>query len=87
MSNDIDLPPLYDPLTKKNPDKMSDIWVDWFGTFYQTLISYLSQNGIFLPQLTSIQRDALQSPQNGQMIYNTTIGSAQYFKAGAWTSF
>lgn len=87
MANDIDQPPLYDPLTKLRPDKMSDIWVDWFATFYQTLISYLTQGGLFLPQLTTAQRDALQSPINGQMIYNTTVGSAQYFKAGTWTSF
>jgi len=51
------------------------------------LISYLTQGGILLPQLTTAQRDALLNPQNGQMIYNTTLNSAQYLKNGVWTSF
>lgn len=48
---------------------MSDIWADFMSTFYMNLIGYLSQNGIFLPQLTTNQRDALKDPQEGQMIY------------------
>lgn len=87
MANDFDQFPVYDDLIKTNTIKMSDIWVDFISTFYMNLIGYLTQGGILLPQLTSDQRDSLQSPQNGQMIYNTTIGSAQYFKAGSWTSF
>lgn len=87
MANDFDQFPVYDDLVKKNTNKMSDVWVDFISTFYMNLIAYLTQGGILLPQLTTAQRDALQSPQNGQMIYNTTIGSAQYFKAGTWTSF
>lgn len=95
MSLDIDFPPLYDKVTKA-PEKeqikdmsyfMSDVYRDWLATFIQTLTTYLTSGGIFLPQLTTAQRNALQSPINGQMIYNTTIGSAQYFKAGVWTSF
>lgn len=87
MAIDFDQFPLYDPLIKSGTNKMSDIWVDFMSTFYMNLISYLTQGGILLPQLTTEQRDALQSPQNGQMIYNTTLDSAQYFKAGTWTSF
>jgi hypothetical protein len=87
MSNDIDLPPLYDLLTKSKPDKMSDIWVDWFGTFYQTLISYLSQSGIFIPQLTSAQIAALVNPANGQMVYNTTTQAPQVYQNGAWKTY
>lgn len=89
MSADIDMPPLYDPSTKVVNGKlyMADNFRDWFAAFYQTLIGYLTSGGIFLPQLTSAERDALDSPINGQMIYNTDVGSAQYFKAGTWTSF
>lgn len=87
MSNNFDQFPLYDPLIKRDTIQMSDIWISSMSTFYQTLISYLTQGGILLPNLSSNDRDALQSPQNGQMIYNTTLGSAQYFKAGVWTSF
>jgi hypothetical protein len=87
MANDFDQFPVYDDLVKGGTLKMSDVWTDFIATFYMNLIGYLTQGGILLPQLTTAQRDALQNPQNGQMIYNTTIGSAQYFKAGTWTSF
>jgi hypothetical protein len=87
MANDIDTPPLYDILTKLKVDKMSDVWVDWFATFYQTLIEYLSQNGIFVPKLTAAQRNAIQTPVEGQMIYNTDIPAPQIFQNGAWKTF
>ena len=87
MAVDIDLPPVYDGLTKLKTDYLSDIWVSYFSTLIDTLGEYLSQLGIFMPQVTTAQRDAIQNPQNGQMIYNTSIGSAQYYKAGVWTSF
>lgn len=87
MANDFDQFPLYDVLIKRDTSQLSDVWLGSISTFYQNLIGYLSAGGIFLPQLTTAQRDAIQSPMNGQMIYNTTLGTAQYFKAGAWSSF
>ena len=87
MATDFDQFPLYDPLVKKGTDKLSDVWVGSISTFYMNLIGYLTQGGILMPQVTTVQRDALQNVQNGQMIYNTTLGTAQYFKAGVWTSF
>ncbi|MDP4145634.1 MAG: hypothetical protein Q8936_14300 [Bacillota bacterium] len=87
MANDFDQFPLYDPLIKEGTDKMSSVWINSISTFYMNLIGYLTQGGILLPQLTTAQRDALINVTNGQMIYNTTLGSAQYFKAGAWSSF
>lgn len=87
MANDFDQFPLYDPLIKSGTSLMSDIWVDFMSTFYMNLISYLTQAGILLPRLTTVQRNALLGPENGQMIYNTTLDTAQYFKAGAWVSF
>lgn len=87
MANDFDQFPLDDPLVKKGTLDMSAVWTDFMGTFYQNLIGYLTQYGMLVPQVTTTQRDTIQSPQNGQMIYNTTLGSAQYFKAGTWTSF
>jgi hypothetical protein len=86
MATDFDQFPLYDPLVKDN-GKLSDIWVGSLSTFYMNLIGYLTAGGILLPQVTTAQRDALQNVKNGQMIYNTTLGTAQYFKAGAWASF
>jgi len=89
MALDFDFPPLYDTFVKTQNQKavMGDTFRDWLSPFVQTLTNYLTSGGIFLPQLTTAQRDALDSPINGQMIYNTTIDSAQYFKAGSWTSF
>ncbi len=87
MANDFDQFPLYDPLLKSGTNKMSEVWTDFMSTFYMNLIDYLTQGGIFLPPLTTTQRDNLLSPRNGQMIYNTTLDTAQYFKAGAWVSF
>lgn len=87
MAQDFDNFPVYDPLIKKGTNKLSDEWTSFIATFVQTLTGYLSQNGIFLPHLTTAQRNSITTPQNGQMIYNTTLGTAQYFKAGAWTSF
>lgn len=86
MAQNIDQPILYDALVKKDTFQMSDVWIGWFSNFIQVLQGYLTQNGILLPQLTTSQRDALQNVPNGQIIYNTTINSAQYYKAGTWTS-
>lgn len=96
MANDIDQLPVYDPITRGNTGVLSDIWLGAFSFLIQNLSGYLTQGGILLPQLTTAQRDALQSAaqtgglqgvRNGQMIYNTTLDTAQYFKAGAWVSF
>ena len=86
MAQDFDAFPVYDIITN-DKGKLSPVWQDAMATFFQNLIGYLTQAGILLPQVTSAQRDSFLNPQNGQMIYNTTLGSAQYFKAGVWTSF
>jgi len=87
MPNSFDEFPVYDPVITSGSNNMSPIWMDFMGTFYMNLIGYLTQNGVFLPQLTTAERNAIRVPVNGQTIYNTTIGSAQYFKAGVWTSY
>lgn len=89
MANNFDLPPIYDPITRENSEHMSGVYMTWLATTIETLVGYLTLGGILLPQLTTAQRDALgatQPAQNGQIIYNTTVGAAQYFKAGVWTS-
>ncbi len=42
--------------------------------------------GVRLNNLTTVQRDALASPANGMMIYNTTTGEANQYLAGAWSA-
>lgn len=88
MANDFDQFPLYDAITK--PDgTLTDIWIGSISTFYQTLISYITAGGLIPPELTTEQRDSLDSPMNGQMIYNITLDTMQYYKVstGAWVSF
>lgn len=70
MANDIDLPPVEDPVTKRSRDFLSDNWRDYISTLIDTLSLYLSQFGIFIPKITTAQRDSIQDPQEGQMIYN-----------------
>lgn len=91
MAIDIDGPPVYDWLTKETKNHMSDVWIDWFSTFYQTLTEYLTQNGMKVPRLTTAQRDAIQNPELGQIIYNTTDNEYQGRKSIAgiqqWVNF
>lgn len=86
MANDFDDFPVYDKISDPNGD-LSFQWKNSFATFFANLTGYLTQGGMLLPQVTTAQRDALLNPQNGQIIYNTTLGTAQYLKAGVWTSF
>lgn len=87
MANDLDEFPVYDSLVKSGTNKMADVWVDFMASFYMNLIGYLSQYGIFIPKLTTAQRDQIQSPQEGQMIYNTSTIAPQIYQAGAWKTF
>lgn len=87
MSTDIDGLPYYDPIIKNKPDLMSDVWVGSISRLVDTLQTYLSQNGIFLPIMTTEQRDKLLTHQEGQMIYNSTLVAPQIWQSGAWKTF
>lgn len=86
MAADFDGPPLYDPLTKQSKDYLSDVYISWISTFVDTLIGYLGQYGILIPRLTTAQRDSIQSPVEGQLIYNTdaTIGPPRTAQVQVW---
>lgn len=73
MATDLDGAPIYDPITKHDRDYISHEWLLWIESFVQTLSKYLTSRGIYIPQLTLAQRDAITSPQEGQMIYVTDI--------------
>jgi len=49
-------------------------------------LDVVSTTGAFVPpRMTTTQRDALTAA-NGMMIYNTTTGALNYYKAGVWTA-
>jgi spermidine synthase len=86
MARDFDNFPTYDPVIKDKTNYLSDTWASFMAAFIQTLQDYLTQNGVFIPQLTTAQRDALNNAVNGQLIYNTTTDNVQAFIAGTWTN-
>lgn len=91
MATDIDGPPLYDYLTKDdkgiNKYYMSNIWCDYWSTFYNTLVSYISSNGFFLPNRTQSEINELQQPIIGQLLYNTTVDAPQIYTLTGWKTF
>lgn len=70
MARDFDNFPTYDPVIK-NQVYLSNVWSDFMATFVETLNDYLTSRGAFIPRLTLAQRDEIQDPQEGQMIYVT----------------
>lgn len=83
MARDFDNFPTYDPVIKDNV-YLSNIWSDFMATFVESLQGYLSQNGMFIPNITGDERDAIQNAVAGQMIYNTSTNMFQGYQNGAW---
>lgn len=68
MSRDLDDFPTYDPVV--NDDLyLSAAWASFMATFIETLQEYIGEHGVFVPRLTVDERDEIQEPQEGQMIY------------------
>ncbi len=86
MANSIDQLNYYDDLVKRSTLKMSDEWISQMSSFIDTLNEYLTPFGIIAPRITTEQRDSIQSPINGQLIYNTTVDKFQGREAGAWVN-
>lgn len=45
-----------------------------------------STQGLLVPRLTTIQRNAIMFPANGLMIYNTTIECFEFYNGATWQS-
>lgn len=86
MTADIDQLNYYDPILANKPDKMSEVWIGNFASLIQDLQGYLSSFGIFVPQVTNAQRATIQSPINGQMIYNSDSNEFQGWKVNTWVT-
>ena len=43
-------------------------------------------SGVIMPRMTVIQRDAIATPVNGMMVYNTDEDCMNVYQASAWTS-
>lgn len=82
MAQSFDELPLYDKIVDKN-NNLSPVWQNSLATHYQTLISFLTESGIVMPNLAEETRKKLNSPQNGQLIYNTTADAPQFYQASS----
>ena len=43
--------------------------------------------GVLFPRMTTTQRNAIASPANSLLIYNTTVGAYQFFDGTSWVGF
>ena len=83
MSVDFDEFPVYDPITEKG-DRLSGVWQASMSTFFQTLIEYLTQYGVLIPNVTTEQRNSILEPEEGQTITNSDRKALQVYLNGGW---
>mgnify|MGYP000176802830 FL=1 len=57
-------------------------YVEEADTRFRDLINWIES--LTVPEYTTAQRDDIDSPQNGQMIYNSTTNRIEIRQAGAW---
>ena len=57
-------------------------YVEETDTRFRDLLNWIES--LTVPEYTTAQRDALDDPQNGQMIYNSTTTRVEIRQAGGW---
>jgi hypothetical protein len=68
MTRGLDNFPTYDPIVERKI-YLSGIWADFLATFVDSLQGYLSEFGIFIPNMTVAEQATIQAPVEGQMVY------------------
>lgn len=87
MANNFDEFPLYEPIVPRGTDTLSPVWQSFLSTHNQNLNDYLSQSGVKLPKLTQSQINSIQSPELGQIVFNSDSGKAQVYEKDGWKTF
>lgn len=76
--------------------KMSPVWQRWFNQLQLFILQYFrifminSSQGkipriVFMPPaMSQADRDALDNPENGTIIFNQTSGKINYYQLNAW---
>lgn len=54
------------------------------GTFTGAIDFSGASTTFRIPNLTTVQKLAIASPQNGMLVYDTTLGELQYYDGGSW---
>lgn len=85
MARQIDLPPIYDPITAQGYE-LSNVWRDYLSRIMDTLNEYLSENGMFIPRLTQDEIKKI-NPTRGQVVYNLTVNAFQGYEGNQWKTF
>ena len=57
-------------------------YVEEADTRFRDLINWIES--LTVPEYTTAQRDAIDSPQNGQMIYNSTTNRIEIYQNDDW---
>lgn len=57
------------------------------NTFTSGLVMTATDKAFVPPTVTTSQRDAIASPTNGMIVYNSTTGVMNQYIGGAWTAF
>jgi len=77
--------PLEEPLVDQN-GYITEPWKDWLVQFSDILSDQISQLGFFLPILSTDRRDKIESPKDGQIIFNSTTNRIQVWYSGTWNN-
>jgi hypothetical protein len=83
MAIDFDAPPINDPIIDQD-GMMDDNWRLWFNDLQQNISSYLSKYAIQVPEITTVERDAIMNQSDRLFIKNSTTGTYQMREAGVW---